>query len=323
MDRPLWQPSPARIAATNMKAFMAEAERRSNIKLPDYQALWRWSVDGARGVLARSGTFRRRRRDARPARAGRRRQDAGRAVLPRGAAQFRREPAAPARRRRRPSIFRGEDKVRRTHQLAPSSTTRSRASPQALRAAGVRPGDRVAGYHAQHAGDRSIAMLATAAIGAVWSSCSPDFGVQGVLDRFGQIEPQACSSPPTAITTTARASTRSTSCARSCAEPADGRSAIVVLPYRRRAPGPARRIAQGGACWAISSRRSTAGEIAFARLPLQPPALHPVFVGHDRRAEMHRPRRGRHAAAALEGASAPLRREAAATGCSTSPPAAG
>ncbi len=59
----------------------------------------------------------------------------------------------------------------------------------ALREHGVRSGDRVAAF-IPNIPEAVIAMLATASIGAVWSSCSPDFGVQGVLDRFGQIEPK-------------------------------------------------------------------------------------------------------------------------------------
>jgi acetoacetyl-CoA synthetase len=59
----------------------------------------------------------------------------------------------------------------------------------ALRRAGIRPGDRVAGYM-PNIPEAIVAALATAAVGAVWSSCSPDFGAQGVLDRFGQIEPR-------------------------------------------------------------------------------------------------------------------------------------
>ncbi len=58
-----------------------------------------------------------------------------------------------------------------------------------LRALGVEPGDRVAGY-LPNLPETVIAMLGAAAVGAVWSSCSPDFGVRGVLDRFGQIEPR-------------------------------------------------------------------------------------------------------------------------------------
>ncbi len=58
-----------------------------------------------------------------------------------------------------------------------------------LRALGVGKGDRVAGFIANRP-EAIVAMLATASVGAVWSSCSPDFGVDAVLDRFGQIEPK-------------------------------------------------------------------------------------------------------------------------------------
>ncbi|HMC76237.1 MAG TPA: acetoacetate--CoA ligase [Vicinamibacterales bacterium] len=59
----------------------------------------------------------------------------------------------------------------------------------ALRAAGIRPGDRVAAY-LPNVPEAIVGVLGAASVGAVWSSCSPDFGVQGVLDRFGQIEPR-------------------------------------------------------------------------------------------------------------------------------------
>jgi acetoacetyl-CoA synthetase len=59
----------------------------------------------------------------------------------------------------------------------------------ALRAHGIQPGDRVAGF-LPNLPETVIAMLATASLGAIWSSCSPDFGANGVLDRFGQIAPR-------------------------------------------------------------------------------------------------------------------------------------
>jgi acetoacetyl-CoA synthetase len=59
----------------------------------------------------------------------------------------------------------------------------------ALRRAGIQPGDRVAGYM-PNMPETIMAALGAAAIGAVWTSCSPDFGVQGVLDRFGQTAPR-------------------------------------------------------------------------------------------------------------------------------------
>ncbi|MFW6334453.1 MAG: AMP-binding protein, partial [Desulfosalsimonas sp.] len=58
-----------------------------------------------------------------------------------------------------------------------------------LKALGIEPADRVVGYM-PNMPETIIAMLAGASMGATWSSCSPDFGTQGVLDRFGQIEPK-------------------------------------------------------------------------------------------------------------------------------------
>src|SRR5204863_7051533 len=60
---------------------------------------------------------------------------------------------------------------------------------QALAAAGVGKGDRVAAY-LPNVPEAVIAMLAVASLGGVWTSCSPDFGPQGVIDRFGQVEPK-------------------------------------------------------------------------------------------------------------------------------------
>ncbi|MCZ9338536.1 AMP-binding protein, partial [Streptomyces sp. TRM76130] len=58
----------------------------------------------------------------------------------------------------------------------------------ALRTLGVRPGDRVSGY-LPNIPQAVVALLATAAVGAVWTSCAPDFGARSVLDRFQQVEP--------------------------------------------------------------------------------------------------------------------------------------
>jgi acetoacetyl-CoA synthetase len=85
-------------------------------------------------------------------------------------------------------IFRGEGRpaTRMTYAQLYDEVARIATS---LRAMGIKPGDRVVGFmpNMPHA---TIAMLAAASIGAVWSSCSPDFGIKGVLDRFGQIQPR-------------------------------------------------------------------------------------------------------------------------------------
>ncbi|MDF3010895.1 MAG: acetoacetyl-CoA synthetase, partial [Burkholderiales bacterium] len=85
-------------------------------------------------------------------------------------------------------VFWGEDRIKRKLSHKALYTLVSRIS-QALADAGVGPGDRVAGY-LPNLPESAAAMLATTSLGAIWSSCSPDFGVQGVLDRFGQIKPK-------------------------------------------------------------------------------------------------------------------------------------
>ena len=85
-------------------------------------------------------------------------------------------------------IFRCEDRISETLSFAELYNQVSK-TVQHLKELGVTKGDRVAGFLPNFAGS-IVAMLATASVGAIWSSCSPDFGEQGVIDRFGQIEPK-------------------------------------------------------------------------------------------------------------------------------------
>lgn len=85
-------------------------------------------------------------------------------------------------------VFRGEDGTRR--EISRDDLIEVVAQlASSLRAIGVEKGDRVAGY-LPNCPEAVIAMLAAASIGAIWSSCSPDFGSNGAIDRFGQIEPK-------------------------------------------------------------------------------------------------------------------------------------
>ena len=85
-------------------------------------------------------------------------------------------------------VFRCEDRISETLSFAELYNQVSKTA-QHLKELGVTKGDRVAGFVPNFAGS-IVAMLATASVGAIWSSCSPDFGEQGVIDRFGQIEPK-------------------------------------------------------------------------------------------------------------------------------------
>ncbi len=85
-------------------------------------------------------------------------------------------------------VFHGEDKIKRRLSFA-ELYQHVAAVVQALKSLGIKSGDRVVGFM-PNMPESVIAMLATTSIGAIWSSCSPDFGFQGVMDRFGQIKPK-------------------------------------------------------------------------------------------------------------------------------------
>jgi acetoacetyl-CoA synthetase len=186
----LWQPSAERIAAANITAFARRAERETGRALPDYAALWRWSNDereafwrlvwDCTGIVGERGARTLVDGDRMP----------GAKWFPDARLNF-----AENLLTRRPAddagdalVFRGEDQVARrmSHAELVAATSRFAA---ALKAQGIRAGDRVAAY-VPNMPEAIVAMLGATAQGAIWSSCSPDFGVEGVLDRFGQIEPR-------------------------------------------------------------------------------------------------------------------------------------
>ncbi len=188
MDKPLWKPSPERIASARITAFMRHAEKQWDIGLADYWALHRWSVENREqfwqsvwdfcGVIAKT-------------RGERVLVDGDRMPGARFFPDARMNFAENLLRRRDDSdaiIFRGESRVRRRMSHRELYDRVSRAS-QALAALGVGQGDRVAGFM-PNMPETIVAMLATASLGAIWSSCSPDFGIKGVMDRFGQITPK-------------------------------------------------------------------------------------------------------------------------------------
>ena len=186
--KPLWKPSRTRIAAANLTAFTRSATRRWGPEFADYEALHRWSVThpeqfwttlwDVAGVVA----------DRRGERAL---VDANRMPGAKWFPDARLNFAENLLRSHDTSdalVFWGEDKVK--GRASHAELYRAVAQTAwALRDMGVTKGDRVAAY-LPNVPAAVVAMLATASIGAIFSSASPDFGVQGVLDRFGQIAPK-------------------------------------------------------------------------------------------------------------------------------------
>ena len=187
LDTPLWSPSPERLARTKMTAFMRLASARWNVAIPDYEALYALSIDRPDdfwrlmwefgGIVGEVGERTIENRDQMP----------GARYFPDARINFA-ENLLRRRDDRVAIVFQGEGGTRRaiTHAELFCQVTMCAG---ALRKAGIRPGDRVGGY-VPNLPEAIIAALGAASIGAVWSSCSPDFGVRGVLDRFGQIAPR-------------------------------------------------------------------------------------------------------------------------------------
>jgi len=180
MSQVKWKPSEVEFKS-QMHQLMEEQG------LPDFRSLWRWSVEHKEdfwskvwdlcGVIGDKGKT--------VYKAGTKMQD-GR-FFPDSKLNF-----AENLLRRRDNevglVFKGEDKVERSVTFKELYDQVSQLR-QALKALGVVKGDRVAGY-LPNMPETIMAMLAVTSLGAIWSSASPDFGAQGVLDRFGQIEPK-------------------------------------------------------------------------------------------------------------------------------------
>ncbi|MDR3499756.1 MAG: acetoacetate--CoA ligase [Parvibaculum sp.] len=186
-ERPLWRPTPDSIAHTNMAAFMARLTARHGVHLADYAALHRWSVEHREafwdeiwdycGVIGEKGARILIDGDKMP----------GAKFFPDARLNFA-ENLLSGASEGTALYFNNEGKM-----AAPMSWPELRGHvarlASVLRRWGVAPGDRVAAFM-PNCPETIIAMLAATSLGAVFSSCSPDFGVRGVLDRFGQIAPK-------------------------------------------------------------------------------------------------------------------------------------
>jgi len=188
LDRPLWQPDAKRVAAANLTRFRLDVARDWGVETPDFASLHRWSVENPERFWRSLWTFAAVIGDG-PGEPGLVDGDhmPGARFFPNARLNFA-ENLMRERHEGDALVFWGEDKLKRRLSHAELHSLVSRLQ-QAMRAMGIKPGDRVAGF-VPNLPETIAATLAAASIGAVWSSCSPDFGAQGVLDRFGQIEPK-------------------------------------------------------------------------------------------------------------------------------------
>jgi len=188
-EQPLWKPSPQRIENANLTRF-TEYLQATHGKMPvDYESLRQWSIDEPaafwraiwrfHGVVGSPGD-------------GPVYEHPGDITqvrwFPSAQLNFAENLLAKGGDSDTALIENREDGRRRTLTFAELREQSARLA-RTLREAGVGAGDRVAGF-VPNGIEAVVGMLAATRLGAVWSSCSPDFGLQGVIDRFGQIEPK-------------------------------------------------------------------------------------------------------------------------------------
>ena len=315
-------PGQARIDAATITAFARDVAAHERLDVGDFHALWRWSVDAARSVLARGlGLLRRDRRAA------------GERVLVDGDQMPGARWFPDARLNFAENLLRRRDDARRDRVLGRgqgrsaqltlrrAARRRCRALAQALRAPGVGAGDRVAGFM-PNMPETIIAMLGDREPRRdLVARARPISACRACSTASARSSPRCCS-PSTATATTARRIDCLDKVARDRREAADASSSVVVVPYLAARADASRRCRTRDR-WHDFVAPHAARRHRVRAAAVRPSALHPLLVRHDRRAEVHRARRRRHAAAAPEGAPAAHRRAAAATACSTSRPAAG
>ena len=187
-DQPLWTPSEKTKSSSNLWRFMGELNGAGGFQLNTYEDILKYSTDHPEEFWSRLWDF-----------CGVRAQTQGERVLVDGdkmpggrffpEAKLNYAENLLKRNDNEPAlIFWGEDKVKTALTWA-ELNARVAQTHRALSKAGIKAGDRVCAVVPNHP-ETIVAFLAVASLGAIWSSCSPDFGERGILDRFGQIEPK-------------------------------------------------------------------------------------------------------------------------------------
>ncbi|HXT57623.1 MAG TPA: acetoacetate--CoA ligase [Pirellulales bacterium] len=275
MPAPLWQPTTEQIADANLTAFIRFVnERFENERQPagvtHYAALYRWSIDRPEAFWDAVWDF----CEVRASRKGDRvavdlDRMPGARWFPEARLNFA-ENLLRYRDDRQALVAWNEGGFQRSLTYAELYDQVSRLA-KGLKQLGIGPGDRVAGY-LPNLPEVIVAMLAAASLGAVWSLSSPDFGLQGVLDRFGQIAPKLLFTTD-GYSYNGRRFDSLERVAQVCRR-IDSIEHVVVVPY----PGGERKInvqqLPDAILWDELIRRAPAGPAEFEQLPFD----HPLYI---------------------------------------------
>lgn len=263
---PLWSPSPERIERANLTRFMQFVQERYQAPVRDYVSLHRWSIEFPENFWTALWDFCEVRAQTRATQIlenGNRMPGAQWFIDARcnyAENLLRLDGDAPA------IIFRNERGQRRQLSWRELRSQTARIA-DGLKAAGVKPGDRVAGY-LPNLPEAVIAMLATTSLGAVWSSCSPDFGLSGVLDRFSQIGPKVLFAADGYQYAGKTIDCMAT--VRAVKEQIASIERVVLVPYLKDRPA----LETLDAAVALQDFGSPAATLSFAQLPFE----HAAFI---------------------------------------------
>jgi acetoacetyl-CoA synthetase len=264
----LWEPPTELVERARMTEYMRWLAAERGLELDGYDDLWRWSVDDLEGFWSSIWDFFEVQAD------GGYDQVLGSREMP-GAEWF-----AGTRLNYAEHIFAGKDDAETAilhaselRELGELSWGELRAQVAAvaagLRELGVGPGDRVVAY-LPNIPEAIVAFLAGASIGAVWSSCSPDFGPASVIDRFAQIEPKVLFAVDGYRYGGKDFDRRETVAELQAAMPSLART--VVLPYLD--PEPDLSALRDATTWGRLLAAGEGAELAFERVPFD----HPLWV---------------------------------------------
>src|SRR5687767_435388 len=263
---PIWSPSPERIARAKLTHFLRFVRERHHAPVPDYAALHRWSIEFPESFWRALWDFCEIRAQTRATQIL---EDGNRMPGARWFVDARLNYAENLLRQDddEPAIlFRNERGQRREISWRELRREAARVA-DGLRAAGVQPGDRVAGY-LPNIPETVIAMLATTSLGAIWSSCSPDFGLSGVLDRFGQITPKVLFAADGY-----RYAGKTLDCmptVRAVKQQIASIERVVLVPYANGQPG----LDTIDSAVAFADFGNAAAQLSFEQLPFD----HPAFI---------------------------------------------
>jgi acetoacetyl-CoA synthetase len=264
----LWQPSAELVEGSRLAEYMGWLERERGRRFGSYEELWRWSVDDLEGFWASIWDHFGVRADAEPETVLASREMPGAEWFP-GTHLNYAEHVFAGKDDDEPAILHASE-LRELNQLSwRELRSQVAAAAGGLRELGVGPGDRVVAYM-PNIPEAIVAFLATAAIGAVWSSCSPDFGPASVVDRFAQIEPKVLFAVDGYSYGGRRFDRREVLAELQGELPSLERT--VVLPYLD--PEPELSGLRAATTWGELREAGAGADLAFERVPFD----HPLWV---------------------------------------------